>query len=50
MARTNDLVKALMADTRSRINIDPQRIYTAGFSGGSRVAVSVAIVDGEWRA
>ena len=35
-----------MEDTRSRINIDPRRIYTAGFSGGSRVASSVAIMDG----
>lgn len=43
---TNDGVKILMDDTRSRINIDPKRIYTAGFSGGSRVASSVAIIDG----
>ena len=31
---TNDGVKVLMEDTRSRINIDPKRIYTSGFSGG----------------
>ena len=43
---TNEGVKALMEDTRTRINIDPKRIYTAGFSGGSRVASSVAIMDG----
>ena len=43
---TNDGVKALIEDTRTRINIDPKRIYTAGFSGGSRVAVTVAILDG----
>ena len=43
---TNDGVKVLMEDTRSRINIDPKRIYTSGFSGGSRVASSVAIMDG----
>jgi len=39
-------VKALMQDVQSRINIDPKRIYTSGFSGGSRVASSVAIFDG----
>jgi hypothetical protein len=43
---TNSAVKALMQDSRSRINIDPRRIYTAGFSGGSRVASSIAIMDG----
>jgi hypothetical protein len=43
---TNDGVKVMIKDTRSRINIDPTRIYTAGFSGGSRVASSVAIMDG----
>jgi hypothetical protein len=35
-----------MEDTRERISIDPRRIYASGFSGGSRVAMSVAIVDG----
>ena len=43
---TNEGVKMLMEDTRTRINIDPQRIYTSGFSGGSRMASSVAIMDG----
>ncbi len=43
---TNEVVKVLMDDSRARIDIDPQRIYTSGFSGGSRVASSVAIFDG----
>ncbi len=43
---TNDAVKMLLEDTRTRINIDTKRIYTAGFSGGSRVACTVAIMDG----
>ncbi len=43
---TNAGVQALMEDTRARINIDPKRIYTAGFSGGARVACSVAILNG----
>ncbi|HXS36252.1 MAG TPA: hypothetical protein VN721_06095 [Flavipsychrobacter sp.] len=42
---TNDAIKALMDDTRSRINIDTKRIYAAGFSGGARVASSIAILD-----
>jgi dienelactone hydrolase len=43
---TRQIVRALMDDTRSRINIDPKRVYTSGFSGGSRVAVTVAIAEG----
>lgn len=43
---TNDAVKVLMDDIHKRINIDPERIYTSGFSGGARVASSVAIMDG----
>ena len=43
---TSALVKVLMEDTRGRINIDAQRIYTSGFSGGSRVACTIAITDG----
>jgi len=43
---TNDVASVLMEDARNRINIDPQRIYTAGFSGGARVASTIAILDG----
>ena len=43
---TNEIVKAMMDDSRARINIDPKRIYAAGFSGGARVASSVALLDG----
>lgn len=42
----NEIAKAMMEDSRSRINIDHYRIYTAGFSGGSRVACAVAMQDG----
>jgi hypothetical protein len=42
----NEVIKTMMEDTRSRINIDPKRTYTAGFSGGSRIASSVAIFNG----
>jgi hypothetical protein len=36
----------MMDDSQNRLSIDKNRIYTAGFSGGSRVASSVAIYDG----
>lgn len=38
-----DAVNAMWADTHARFSIDDHRIYTAGFSGGARVAISVAI-------
>lgn len=37
------LVAALWADTHERFSIDGQRIYTAGFSGGARVASAVGL-------
>jgi poly(3-hydroxybutyrate) depolymerase len=36
-------VRALTADVGSRFNVDPARVYTAGMSGGARVALSVAL-------
>jgi hypothetical protein len=42
----NQTIKTMMDDSQSRLSIDRNRIYTAGFSGGSRVASSVAIYDG----
>jgi poly(3-hydroxybutyrate) depolymerase len=44
--QTSRLVNVLMTDTRSRIHIDSQRIYLAGFSGGARVAGNVAMTAG----
>lgn len=35
-------ITAMLKDTRSRLSIDELRIYTAGFSGGARVATRVA--------
>ena len=43
---TNEGVKILMDDVRARMNIDPTRIYTSGFSGGARVAGTIAVADG----
>ena len=36
-------VRAMMNDTRERLALDPRRVYTAGFSGGGRVATGVAL-------
>jgi predicted esterase len=36
-------IRALWADVKERYAIDPRRIYTAGLSGGARVASSVAM-------
>lgn len=43
---TNAIYKSLITDIRSRFSINESRIYTAGFSGGSRVASSIAILNG----
>jgi predicted esterase len=40
---TATTVRALTADVGSRFNIDSKRVYTAGMSGGARVALSVAL-------
>jgi hypothetical protein len=45
--QTNNVnIKKMMDDTRARINIDDRQVYTSGFSGGSRIAGSVAVEDG----
>ena len=36
-------VSALSADVASRFRLNPDRVYTAGMSGGARVAMSVAL-------
>jgi len=43
---TGKYAAALLAEARTRFNTDPARVYTAGFSGGSRVAGDVAMKDG----
>jgi tetratricopeptide (TPR) repeat protein len=37
-----EFVRTLWADTHARFAVDERRTYTAGFSGGARVAVGVA--------
>src|SRR5438045_3856993 len=38
----DEIIRALWNDTHERFAIDERRVYTTGFSGGARVAVSVA--------
>jgi len=40
-------VQAMTADLGTRFPIDPARLYTAGMSGGSRVALEVALASGK---
>jgi hypothetical protein len=40
---TETIWQTLFDDTRKRLAINPQRIYTAGFSGGAKVAGYVAL-------
>ncbi|TRX50939.1 hypothetical protein FNH22_25135 [Fulvivirga sp. M361] len=39
--------EAMLADVVERYAVDKDRIYTSGFSGGSRVATSVAVITGQ---
>jgi predicted esterase len=40
---TEKIWQSLVADTKGRLNIDANRVYTCGFSGGAKVAGFVAI-------
>ena len=35
--------QAMTADVKARFSVDPKRVYTAGMSGGARVAMKIAI-------
>jgi poly(3-hydroxybutyrate) depolymerase len=37
------IIQAVLADTNGRFAIDPQRVYSAGFSGGARIAIALAL-------
>jgi dienelactone hydrolase len=39
----DSIIAALSQDTRARFPIDDKRVYTAGFSGGARVASAIAL-------
>lgn len=38
---------AMLADVQDRFSVNKARIYTSGFSGGSRAAMSVAVITNE---
>ena len=40
---STNAAKAMTADVKARFSIDPKRVYTAGMSGGARVAMKIAI-------
>jgi len=42
----NPVINSLWEDALGRFSVDNKRVYTAGFSGGARVAASVAIYKG----
>ena len=42
-----DAADAMFLDVFERFSIDPERVYTSGFSGGSRIATSVAVITGK---
>lgn len=42
-AENNRAVTAMAVDVGSRFQVDPKRVYTAGMSGGARVALGVAL-------
>ncbi len=42
-AEISHITEVLLQDTKTKLSIDPKRIYLAGFSGGARVACSMAL-------
>src|SRR5438105_4945707 len=40
---SSDAIRAVSADIGNRFRIDEKRVYTAGLSGGARVAMEVAL-------
>ncbi len=39
-----DAADAMFLDTQNRLSIDSDRVFTSGFSGGSRLALSIAVI------
>jgi predicted esterase len=39
----DSIIAALSVDTQARFHVDAKRLYTAGFSGGARVASAIAL-------
>jgi predicted esterase len=47
VANTDQIAQNLLMDVVSKFPIDEKRIYTAGFSGGARIAISFALNSGK---
>ncbi len=45
--KRNEIIYAFMADVEQRFSIDSRRIYTGGFSGGSRIADGIGLFNQE---
>ncbi|MBN2615348.1 MAG: hypothetical protein JXR71_06600 [Bacteroidales bacterium] len=43
--QTSRVLYHFMQDVEQRFSVDPQRIYTAGFSGGARVAAAIGLFN-----
>jgi predicted esterase len=41
--KRNQIIYDFMQDVEQRFSIDPQRIYTGGFSGGARIAAGIGL-------
>ncbi len=41
----NQILYHFMQDVEKRFSLDPQRIYTAGFSGGARIAAGIGLFN-----
>ena len=39
-----DAADAMFLDTQNKLSIDKKRVFTSGFSGGSRLALSIAVI------
>jgi len=43
--KRNKIIYAFMADVEQRFHVNNQRIYTAGFSGGARIAAGIGLFN-----
>jgi len=41
----NRIIYNFMADVEKRFSLDPQRVYTGGFSGGARIAAGIGLTN-----
>jgi dienelactone hydrolase len=49
LATADYSLKILLGELRTRYPVDPEQIYLAGFSGGARIALSLAMSSPEFR-